>query len=117
MLWRETFAQHFATKDGLYEPRKGPKMACRALAAAEHTRNPEPRKPASLARVAKVLRGHVEVLDAFALTKERHDNHPTSRDCTHYCIRERNPTRGVAGSVAGSVDGSVGVWLGAHFWN
>ena len=123
VFWREAFAQHFDTPDGLYSPadttpsnashggaaRKHPSRRCSAWSG---TAGATPRtKPALLAHVRELLLAApgVGVLDGWELTRARADAHPPSRvgDCTHYCIVEG----GVVGGVYGALNNAMALML------
>ena len=87
ILWRETFAQHFDTPDGVYRPNTLTSMnvSHRDCKAPRHDIS----KPKTLSAVAAtLLEAGIETLDGWQLTKARHYSHVTKKDCTHYCVHE-----------------------------
>ena len=81
IVWRETWAQHFATSNGQgqYQDRDENAMTC-APVLGEY--------PRSFAEVARrVMAASVRFVPTFDFARGRGDLHRggTKRDCTHYC--------------------------------
>lgn len=83
LIWRETFAQHFPTADGVYTRRLNRSSArCTGRPAVQ---------PPILDEVATSLRKHMPVLPAWRLTQNLSEAHVGAAssggqlDCTHYC--------------------------------
>ena len=103
-VWRETFAQHFDTPDGVYSPNVITRNCSRHDDGAAMT------KPMLLVKVRDALLAQdVEVLDGWELTRARQDAHTPSRvgDCTHFCIEEA----GVAGGVYKALNEAIDLGL------
>ena len=123
-VWRESFAQHFDTPDGVYRPTATPRNCSTRLMSSSAA---ELVKPVLLQRVRGLLLANgIAVLDAWELTRTRADAHPPSRvgDCTHYCLTEgergavaRGPAnqgvvaRGPIGGVYAALNDALALWV------
>ena len=78
IIWRETFAQHFATHDGLYLNPKTASTPATCVAVAK-----KPRVIADLADTLRASSDFLGFLPTWRLTQTLEDEHT---DCTHYCL-------------------------------